>query len=98
MPHDRGDWVISTWGCDLAIHDVSLDLTTATFDETKKSLNARLGQDIRSIRINPANVSLIIGLEDDSEVLLQTDRDNTELNQWFITTASGRSIGAGWIP
>ncbi len=92
---DRGEWVISTWGCDLAIRESSREPMVAALDEIKELLNNRIGRRVRSVGIDPANLSLSIQLDDDSEILLLTDRDDRELDQWFITTPSGRSIGAG---
>jgi len=91
---DRGEWMISTWGCDLAFRESPGEPTVEAFDEIKRSLNARTGRHIRSLGIDPLDLSLSIQLDDDSEFLLQTDRDDPELDQWFITTPSGRSIVA----
>lgn len=95
MPvQERGEWMISSWGCDLAIRESSREPMVAAFDEIKKSLNSRAGHHVRSVMINPTDLSLSIQLDDDSEILFLTDRDDPELDQWFITTPSGRSIGA----
>jgi hypothetical protein len=91
---DRGEWMISSWGGDLAIRESSRQQMITAFDEIKTFLSSRVGESIRAITMNPEDLSLGIQLADDSEILFLTDRDNPDLDQWFIITPSGRSIGA----
>ena len=80
-------------GSELVVRETPEAPVIEGFDDIKKALNKHIGRCVRSVDINPRNLSLTIRLDDDSEILLQADQHERNLDQWFITTPSGRSIG-----
>lgn len=92
-PRDRGEWVISTWGCDISVRQTTSMSSMDTFENVKAALASIVGRPLLKLSINPGDLSLAAAFDGDSEILLTTDRDDPELDQWFITTPLGGSIG-----
>jgi hypothetical protein len=90
---DRGEWVISTWGCDISVRQAASMSSMDTFENVKAALASIVGRPLMKLSIDPGDLSLTATFDGDSEILLMTDRDDPELDQWFITTPSGGSIG-----
>jgi hypothetical protein len=93
-PSLRGEWVVSSWFCDVLFLDeqnVSLD---GDFEQLISSLPRTVGKTIADITIAPEDVSLIITLEGGGVIIFRTDIDWPEEDQWFIETPFKTSISA----
>lgn len=94
LPSDRGEWVIRSWGCDISFREQPSAPRVDAFEQVKASLAKVVDRHVLNVTIAPDDLSLTVGFEGGSEILLRTDRDDPELDQWFITTPSGASVGA----
>jgi len=90
---DRGEWVISTWGCDILFRERPETPLVSSFEQLKAFLAGLVGHPLVQISIASEDLSLTAVFAGGAAIVLQTDRDDPGLDQWFITTPAGDSIG-----
>jgi hypothetical protein len=91
---DRGEWTISTWGCDVRFADSPKGPWISDLEQLRNSLSKVVGRAVVQITITSEDLSMTLGFDNGSQIVFQTDRSDSELDQWFITTPSDESIGA----
>jgi hypothetical protein len=95
-PPDRGEWVATTWGCDVAVVDPRTGArpnSNEDFSEVLELAQHFVGERVKEVEVTPDDLSLIIQFEDGRRLELKTDFSDPELDQWFLQLPSGGSIG-----
>lgn len=96
LPKDRGEWVLSTWACDVVVSrgsDLVLDSRKHDFQAIKTVMPQLVGSRVRDLRLDPADLSLAISFSNAMQLELRTDRTDPRLEQWFIELPTRRSVG-----
>ncbi len=88
----RGTWVISTWGCDINAATDRAPIVRE-FRDVKEELSGQVGAFVRTISIDPSDLSLSLSLDGGATILMQSTADD-DTDQWFILTPFGFSVGA----
>jgi hypothetical protein len=93
LARDRGEWMVSSWGCDVSLSMGPSTSRVDTFEHVKTLLTTVVGRRLVAVSIDAPDLSLTLVFDGGSEVLFRTDRDDPQLDQWFITTPLGQTIG-----
>jgi hypothetical protein len=95
-PRDRGEWAVSSWGCDLIMttpDGSSYDSRSGGFDDIRKRLAGLTGAIATQCAIDADDLSLQIQLSTGIGVRFAVDNTEPDLDQWFILFPDGRSVG-----
>lgn len=96
LPDDRGEWVLSTWGCDVVGSQgshVVVDSGRHDFKAVKDFVSQFVDSKVKDLTLNPADLSLTITFSNATRLELRTDRTDPELDQWFIELPTRCSVG-----
>lgn len=94
LPKERGEWVLSTWGCDVRLISPHAAEPLEDLQEIAAELASLVGQKVSRVSVAADDVSLNVEFENGIVLILQTDRSEAELDQWFILLPGGGSVGA----
>jgi hypothetical protein len=95
IPQDRGEWVVSTWGCDLEVTPRGGQVfdNRAGVAAVRAPLDRALGGHVAALAVAD-DLSLVIQLSDGTAIVCRTDITDPDLDQWIIRLPTYWSIGA----
>ena len=96
LPQDRGEWVLSTWGCDVVGSQGGQVLVDSRRDDSKAVthfVSQLVGSMVEGLLLEPADLSLTIVFSNARQLELRTDPADPDLDQWFIELPNGYSVG-----
>ena len=97
LPQDRGESVLSTWGCDVVGSQGGQVLVASRKDDSKAVthfVSLLVGSMVEDLMLEPADLSLTIVFSNTRQLELRTDPADPDLDQWFIELPNGCSVGA----
>lgn len=90
---DRGEYTITSWGCDVTYLDATSERVFRKPAAILKRLKSLAGTFVSKLELEYSSLSLTVTFASGSELRFETDFADPEIDQWFITLATGASIG-----
>ena len=97
LPKERGEWVASSWGCDILISDEARGRAASSeedFEAIKGLARDLVGSRVTAVAVTPGDLSLVMEFANRMRLNFQTDTSDPEVDQWFIQLPSKYSVGA----